>query len=389
MTVTHTLGDIGTFTVGFSPSTPGAILDIGDYPLLMVLPARIPAAQASMITRPLFRGPILARDGLYGLTGADMAWYLGTTSDDLTQTDGFGPWFASLWSAATPATVMATITAKNGLSYAIEAGIGGTITGGVNGTARTALDRTVCPQLQCEWRVYTDGTVALYRRSTALSSRAVIFTADPGGTDPGVLSWRISDRTPNISNADRRNRQVLRWTDNTGATQTSSTTLATGPKAYGGANLEVAEFGSSSATTSGDVASERDFLAAVHNLRTQALTVHTDTPMAVTQLPSLDLFVGAGVGIFDPDIGMYDTSMSPVMFRGRPIWPATVRVTQVEWPITAGMGVYLDSRWAGGALVDVTDWVVWDADPTTGAASDTVVTVGQLPRWWDGKRRTV
>lgn len=84
--------------------------------------------------------------------------------------------------------------------------------------------------------------------------------------------------------------------------------------------------------------------------------------------------VGDFVHVWSPDAGLVARSSSAVevMFRGRRLNPVTVRVAEMSWPITAGMGVAY--RGGDGAWTDLTDWVEWEQD---GGAR---ITVGSVAR---------
>lgn len=70
--------------------------------------------------------------------------------------------------------------------------------------------------------------------------------------------------------------------------------------------------------------------------------------------------VGDYVWAYDPDSGLMDTSNEAV-FRGERIYPVSIRVTELTWPIIQGMGVAY--RTPTGEWIDLTDYVIWE-DPT-------------------------
>lgn len=74
-----------------------------------------------------------------------------------------------------------------------------------------------------------------------------------------------------------------------------------------------------------------------------------------------EIQTGALVAVWDPEGGLYDTAAA-VHHRGEWITPITLRCTSIDWPVRAGMGVYLrtydpppvdDVAW-----IDLTDYVV-------------------------------
>jgi hypothetical protein len=282
--------------------------------------------------------------------------------------------------------VLSNITNKNGLTASVV-GVTGNITGGLVGTTRTGLDQLIVKQTSSEWRIRPDLLVEVYKASAATATPKALITTDPGGRDPGssVPSWHLSDTDPDIDATDARNRIVAQY--GSGSTVTTSIP-SDSRKVYGGAQLEVCGYESVDSTSSTDATNEANRLLGLKNGTTRSLTVHVDDYLPHAQLAEPDLLVGGSVLVYAPAYGLYDRTGRPVAWRGSHIWPIKLRCTQIEWPITAGSGVYLDNRHQGGALVDVTDYVAWDADGAD-SASDTVLTLGAPLRWWDGTRRPI
>jgi hypothetical protein len=71
---------------------------------------------------------------------------------------------------------------------------------------------------------------------------------------------------------------------------------------------------------------------------------------------------GDYVWVWDPDAGLIDRSNPPneVYFRGERLFPIKLRLTELTWPLTKGMGV--SYRTQGGEWIDLTDYIVWE-DP--------------------------
>ena len=80
--------------------------------------------------------------------------------------------------------------------------------------------------------------------------------------------------------------------------------------------------------------------------------------------------VGDTIYIYDPDSGLVDASVQK-QFRGQMVFPTTIRLVGVTWPVTRGMGVYV--RTGAGVYTDLTPYVVFE---------DTAVKleIGALPR---------
>jgi hypothetical protein len=78
--------------------------------------------------------------------------------------------------------------------------------------------------------------------------------------------------------------------------------------------------------------------------------------------------VGDFVWVWDPDSGMVDTNVpaGEVVFRGHRLNPLRIRVTEVTWPVSVGMGIsYRDYL---GNWIDLTDYL----EPESGTTAITV-----------------
>lgn len=68
---------------------------------------------------------------------------------------------------------------------------------------------------------------------------------------------------------------------------------------------------------------------------------------------------GDEVYLFDQAAGIVDTA-NQIQFRGRTIFPALVRCTELSWPIEQGYGVYIRPNGSAPTWIDVTPWVQWE-----------------------------
>lgn len=388
MSITQTLGEIGTWSARLRPTAPGRLISratLGDYPLIIITAARVPAPVAASINRPLFRGIITAKDGPYSLSGVDLAWYLGTpaAADDtgeVIQADGFGGRITKTWTAAALATTMADITAVNGLSYDIEPGLAATITGQLDGTPRSGLDRLICPQSGASWRMRHDNTVELFTAATAAASPVAVITDQPGETDLDILTWQVGDAAPQIDWAATRNRAIIRYTNSAGNPATHDATIGAGFRAYGGATLDLGHYASSSITNPGMMGAETSLIPSGP---VESVSLEVVTPTPTSQLTHPDTALGSTVGVYLPDTDIIDHT-NPTSHRGRTIYPVPLRITEHTTQLTEGMGVYLDWRWNGPtyrphAVTDLTDWIEWEA---TTASTSTRLELGAIPRSW-------
>jgi hypothetical protein len=70
---------------------------------------------------------------------------------------------------------------------------------------------------------------------------------------------------------------------------------------------------------------------------------------------------GDYVWVWDPDAGLLDTTgANEVYFRGERLFPIKLRLSELTWPVTKGMGVAYRAQ--SGEWIDLTDYIVWE-DP--------------------------
>lgn len=72
--------------------------------------------------------------------------------------------------------------------------------------------------------------------------------------------------------------------------------------------------------------------------------------------------VGESVYVYDPRSGLVDTA-NQVTFGGALMFPVSLRIYGMSWPIRQGMGVAF--RNGAGTWTDLTDWVQWETGDTT------------------------
>lgn len=390
MTVTQTLMEIGDWSVRLRPDTPHRIRQLGTrwYQHLLVTRSWVPTEAIDGNTAPLYRGVHLDFKSGDTIAGSGLEWYLGSASSDPAQTSGWGPEALGLWPGVnTVSSILNTIIPPTGLTWSRLTGVPSTVNGsGINGTPRTWLDIYVADKLNAEWRVRHDGTMQLYTAASAVADPVALISDDPAGRDPGspLVGWQIGGITPDLTVRDRRRRAVVRY--NTSPLQSGASAFVSGhPKGMDGSNFVITEWDSISdgdltqanAAASGILDRTRD--------PARGLTIELSGDAPVADLTDPDLLCGSAVYVYLPDLDIVDMGADPMPWRGRHVFPAVTRVTEVSWPIVRGMGVYLDNRHQSGAadaLVDITDWVDWDTGSTR-------LTMGAMPRRLDGKRRTI
>lgn len=403
MTVTQTLMDIGDWSINLKPGTPGRVLDrLADrYSCIMITTQRLPVDVARDVARPLYRGVFLKRDGAGGSTisGKGVEWYLGTPADKDNSdglgvghnTDGFGPFMDAIWSSTDVAVATNAVAAKIGGTGSTV--VSGTVTGLVQGTPRTALDNIICHgALPVEWRLRPDLTLEVYDPALITDPVAVV-SAGATGAQPGsdYVGWNVANITPTIDATDKRNR----WADTygndgshgfvLGALIKSTAAPVDASRTWKGVQLEVCGFGTYNDKDEAGATAEVNRQLALHALITTGLEIDVDGWLPHTQLVDPMAVVGATIAVHLPELGIYDTTADQIAWHGALIRPTNVRCLGIEWPITQGVGVYLDNRHQGGELLDITDSVVMESDGHAGSTA-TTLHLGAMPRWWNGLR---
>jgi hypothetical protein len=75
-----------------------------------------------------------------------------------------------------------------------------------------------------------------------------------------------------------------------------------------------------------------------------------------------DIAAGDSVAVYDVPHQLYDLT-NPVRYRGRYIFPVSVRCYGMTWPFEQGYSIYY--RDLNGVYTDLTPWIAWEAPGTT------------------------
>ena len=400
MTITETLMDIGDWSIDLKPSTPGVILDrLADwYSCITVTKQRLSVADAKSVTRPLYRGVYHKRSGTgFTISGKGVEWYLGspaaagaTGSVASVQTSGFGPLTGALGSV-TLASLLATMVATFGGTYSTS--MSGTMFAALSGPPRSGLDNIINAQLGAEWRLRPDLTLEVYDPTVITAPVAVIAEGTSGPEpDSPYVGWEIAKTAPTIDATDMRNR----WSDNynnsggSGSIGNTASTAAPsdGYRTFAGTQLEVCGFGAYAGNDDAGAYAEAARQLTLHQLLTTGIDIDLVGYLPHTQLADPMGLVGAALYVHIPSLGLYDPATAPIQWHGALITPTKIRCIGIEWPLTQGVGVYLDNRHQGGDMVDITDSVVMESTGAAGSQT-TKLHVGAMPRWWNGLRPVI
>lgn len=366
MTITERVGASGSWSLDLDPDVPRSVLASLDpatagFRQLVVTDVPIDTAglaDSAILNLARYSGLYRSLSG-YTLSGAGLATLL---EDEDGKGDIYGT--AITYSGASLQTVVNAMAARVGLGAASAESLSGFTSSQTYVTPRQVLD-AACAALGAEWRVRADqkikagSTGFLYGSNPAL----LILSDDEGGDELGLMGVR--GQATLTTDLDDYATLVVYVTDRSGpSTVVSRATSYTRPDGAAWKSGAIVDGNPTDGTASTLAAAELGKL-----VMRRAWDVSTDADVAGV-VP-----VGSPVYLWAPDSGVVDTA-TQVYFRGRHVYPVTLRLMGYTWPLRAGMGVYLRHKASTGATPtyqDLTPYVL----PESGA---TRLEVGAIPR---------
>lgn len=371
MTVTEQLGSLGSWSLTLVDDTPRSITDqLGFFGHIGIWRGRVDVEQsddATLLATARYVGVLREKPtGPRSLEGAGMIYWLGDE-------DGKGAVLESpvVFNAATLTECVTRL-----LPPAVTVGTihdpGGTYTGTHQWqTPRAVLD-TICAAFGVEYRVNNNGTIDVGTQAQLYGSTTstIISARNIGGQDFDLTSLG-GTFTTDTSVIDYSDRVVLlgQKTDNAGNSTSfveASASATTSPyKDLHGNTVHVTRTVSDAGQTDASAPAAAQLQLNEFNRAKRALSIRAEdydtTGTAV---------VGQNAYVFDPENGLVDTTQQ-LDFRGELIFPQLIRISALQWSVTAGHTVAF--RTQDGVWVDLTRYVSWDP------GSDEI-TVGDLPR---------
>lgn len=376
MPINEVIGALGSYYVNLDQSTPRRILDkIGYFGHIVVHAARQNHPELvgdAMLASSRYVGVVRDKQftGMTGSTapntqqiaGCGMAYWLGDE-------DGKG----SIIEA--PGKTLTAVSFTEGVrellpdSAAVREGTLHAVAGVWSGnyvwlSPRQALDDFCSyfssPLGECEWRVNGDGTLDAGRIEDLYVTEPRAIIARKGGGQDLELRGVAGDAQTDEDVQDFSTRVVV-------LAQGTGDSVATGAANINpDLNVYVDLFGNPVELTrlvsqEGTDASNAPASAVLQLNRFLR-------PRSALQLSSDEYDLrgafapGDYVWVWDPDAGLIDRSNPPneVYFRGERLFPVKLRLTELTWPLTKGMGV--SYRTQAGEWIDLTDYIVWE-DP--------------------------
>lgn len=229
-------------------------------------------------------------------------------------------------------------------------------------TRRKALD-AVCAALGYEYRVNTDHTLDANTVATLYGSTPTGFVTrrtEERGAYTGILA-DILETGADLNDYTTKVRAIAK----TGLGTASGP--ATAYKDVNGNDVVITRVIETPESEDANAAAT----ALVNRFSSQRKSVQLSTD---TYAIHGSVKVGESVYVYDPRSGLVDTSVQ-VHFGGQLLFPVSLRIYGMTWPIRRGMGVAF--RNGAGTWTDLTDWVDWE----TGSTS---LDVGGYARTLDG-----
>jgi hypothetical protein len=363
----------GAFSLKLKDGTPGSITSLLDdyFSHVRVFPTSV--SDPTDLT-PTFTGVLLRRDGQYGCSGVGPNWHLGEAN---STGDQVGPIFET---AVSFSSSTGTLTAWTH-AVADQAGLGyGTI--GATATKWAGELQYFSPRVvlnpwmvagfsdSLEYRVdpNLDLNVGfrneLYRNPTTNNNNAILVNGevvsrtlvDPDGVPAPEMDLSFSAE------------ELLRKVVLKGASSTASSIVGVwNYKNPAGGTLMRTRYTVNEQVVAADMAN------AIQRVLGQYKYLRKSISVRVSSRPPFPFICGDFVWIFDPLKGLHDVTGNGFTYAGQHVFPVSIRVMSMTYPIVEGMSVWHDNTHQSGALTDITPYVEWET-------GDTTLDVGAMPR---------
>lgn len=371
MSVTRTLMALGSWSVQLAPETPQTIIDQIQYLGHITISTGRPDPRVSgdsLLTSARYtgvlRGIAWQQQGPQ-ISGSGMAYWLGDENDK-------GPVITSqlLFNGVDLATAIngcmaSTQSVRVGTIHPVSLGYTGyhqfvTIRKAIDFITSTVTDDTLNP---VEWRVNGDATLDAGRAADLYgpTPTAAVVRRHVGAD----MALRALPGTAQVTEdvQDYATEVILLGQGSGLAISSAVASLTSGQIPYKdlfGNTVSIKRTVSQSSTNQANSLVQAQLALNQYANPRDAVQVSTDQ----FDIEG-DVSVGNWVWVHDPDSSLVDNSGSPneIVFRGERINPVKLRVTDMTWPVTAGMSVAY--RGPDGTWLDLTDYVVWETGSTT------------------------
>jgi hypothetical protein len=383
VSVTEAKQAAGTFDVALSPQTPtrivGQINTLGYGGRLSVFPGNVgPAAIDTAPQLARYAGMVLHTSDTYGFGGVSNVYYLGESAES-NSVEQYGPVASTGWGGTFTITQWVDAILSTNACILTRAFVSSGLAAGttkpglfVRKTPKTVLDKWLCPTYRVNYRVNPD-----YTLDTGTPDDLWPFVAPFPMIAPNAGSDLGSD---GIELVEVHN--SVDWSD---VLLSRTIAVVDSPAAAGIANNPTPLFRSPldssllnytrviAAETSGQASTAAAQTDAESQANTELDLAILNRELEVTVKTNRRIQPGEFVYLFHQDFGLFD-SANPLRYGADLIYPVKIRASEVEWPFREGMGVYLDLRYNGGDLIDLTPYMMWESD------QDVRLKLGRAPR---------
>lgn len=210
-----------------------------------------------------------------------------------------------------------------------------------------------------EYRVFADGTIRLGMPSFVgfVEDPTAIALRKGGGRDLDLTGLQALELDMESDVDDWINEVLVYANGEGGSVLSAGASTSSSYRNLTGNTFQMTLVVDSPVTRSGP-----DTLLALNELIAHAVTRKAIKLSTDTYDIGRDVAVGDWIYAYDPDAYLFDTA-NEVRYRGRILYPATLRVLAYTWPVESGMGVYY--RDVDGVFTDLTQWVVTEDDTAT------------------------
>ena len=356
----------GNFELNLDPSSPRSIVEnIPTWSTICITPGRCDGlSRAEVLAQATYSGILRSRtDNLCTLRGPSIMAWLGDE-------DGKGPTYTRGDVDGTTSgqdmidTLFGpTIAYTNGLTLGTYSSLPATpvwadyINGGTDQEVpRVFMDR-ICRCLNWQYRVNADGTVDFSDDGSIFTSGSVVVLADHLGEPiSDVIRVVVSGKVRATASDDDFANMVYVYDGTYGG---FGTFIGTDPKGFDPSSEAYIAKHISGTDVGSDANAEAQ--ASVELLTNYATKNLIDVSIRLDD-PRTRICPGDTIYVYDPLQGLYSLG-TQLDIMGQVIFPITVDVSEMTWPITEGMGVY--ALLQGTTTVwDLSEYVLWGSGDT-------------------------
>lgn len=347
MTVYERVQALGEWELTFRDGTPAEIVNkITPFSHIIVLPARIGPVSTDAVAAALalYTGVVLKipRRGRT-IGGHGLAWWMGDADNKgaILETAATG--------TAASLSTWVTAVVPSSLTVGTVTSPGGSMTTSYQWiTRRQALD-AICSAFGVEWRVNPTFAVDVATATNLYGATPAAITLPDGAGSDSTFTGLTGVLDVEQDYLDYASKVYVQGPGGRGSSG--------GASSYRDGLGNLATFVRVVDSPDCPPGTESTVAGNLLNLWSSSNGQHEITLNAERYGITDAVPAGSRLYIYDPEYGLLDTS-NQVIYQGRTVFPISVRVMGVRWPVERGMTVLL-RYYSGGAFVyfDLTDYL--------------------------------